>query len=161
MKTILVTLTVFCIIAGAASAQSGGFGLGIMIGEPTGLSWKQWLGHRTALDGGVAWSLDRDASTHIHVDYLFHDLDAIRAEDDVIPVYYGIGGRIKLAEGKHDDWIGVRVPLGLCYQLRTAPLDFFVEVVPIMDLVPDTDFDLNAAIGVRYFFGRRSRSAHD
>ena len=41
--------------------------------------------------------------------------------------------------------------VGLSYMFADAPFDLFVEIVPILDLVPDTDFDLNAAIGVRWY----------
>ena len=51
-----------------------------------------------------------------------------------------------------DDDIGIRIPIGLSYMFGDDPFDIFVEVVPILDLVPDTDFDLNAAIGFRWFF---------
>jgi len=33
-----------------------------------------------------------------------------------------------------------------------TPLDIFVEVVPVLDLVPDTDLDFNGAVGIRYIF---------
>jgi hypothetical protein len=69
-----------------------------------------------------------------------------------LPFYYGIGGRIKFAENNNDDFIGVRVPFGLAYIFATAPVDIFFELVPILDLAPDTDFDFNAALGARYFF---------
>jgi hypothetical protein len=55
-----------------------------------------------------------------------------------------------------DSKVGVRVPLGMDYLLGTAPLDFFLELVPILDLAPSTDFSLNAAIGIRYFFGQET-----
>jgi hypothetical protein len=35
-------------------------------------------------------------------------------------------------------------------------LDFFFELVPILDLAPSTDFGMNAAIGIRYFFGQET-----
>ena len=28
-----------------------------------------------------------------------------------------------------------------------------LEIVPILDLIPDTEFEANAAIGIRFFFG--------
>jgi hypothetical protein len=33
-----------------------------------------------------------------------------------------------------------------------TPLDIFFELVPILDLVPDTDVELNASVGLRYWF---------
>jgi hypothetical protein len=66
-----------------------------------------------------------------------------------MPFYYGIGGRIKTSD---DARIGVRVPLGLAYLFQNVPVDIFLEVVPILDLTPKTDFRINAALGARYFF---------
>jgi hypothetical protein len=33
-----------------------------------------------------------------------------------------------------------------------APVDIFVELVPILNLAPSTDFDFNGGIGARYWF---------
>jgi len=89
---------------------------------------------------------------HIHGDYLFHSFDAIKVEKGRLPIYYGIGGRIKFSEGKKDDIVGIRIPVGLAYLFATAPVDIFIELVPTLDLVPDTDFDLNGGVGARFFF---------
>ena len=51
--------------------------------------------------------------------------------------------------------LGARVPVGIAYVTRRSILDVFLEVVPLLDLVPNTDFGLNAAIGIRYRFGTR------
>ena len=48
--------------------------------------------------------------------------------------------------------IGVRVPVGLNYLFDNTSIDIFLEVVPILDLAPQTDFKINAAIGGRYYF---------
>ena len=69
----------------------------------------------------------------------------------MLPLYFGVGGRLRLRDNRDDD-IGVRIPVGLAYMFADAPFDIFVEVVPILDLVPDTDFDLNAALGGRFYF---------
>src|SRR3954468_426759 len=43
-----------CLLAAAsAQAQKGGFGVGGMLGEPLGASFKAWLSDSTAIDGGV------------------------------------------------------------------------------------------------------------
>ena len=51
-----------------------------------------------------------------------------------------------------DVFLGARVPIGLAYIFAEDKLDVFLETVPVMNLFPSTDFDLNAAIGIRYFF---------
>ncbi len=130
-------------------AQDSGLGLGIIIGEPTGISGKLWTGYRTAIDGAVAWSFEKESSMHVHGDLLFHNFHVTKAHQGKFLTYYGIGGRVKFED---DSKVGVRIPLGINYLFAKAPLDFFVEIVPILDLAPSTDFSLNGAIGIRYFF---------
>ncbi len=127
----------------------GDFELGIIIGEPTGISAKLWTGGKTAVDGAVAWSLGGNNDMHIHADFLVHDFSLINVSSGELPFYYGIGGRV-LING--DARLGARIPVGLSYLLSSLPMDIFLEVVPVLDLVPDTDFDIDLAIGVRYIF---------
>jgi len=131
------------------SAQNRGAGLGLIIGEPTGFSFKYWLSSTTAVDAALAWSFVDNGAFHIHADYILHSFDLIRVPEGKMPFYYGIGGRIKTSD---DARLGVRVPLGLAYLFQKAPVDIFLEVVPILDLTPKTDFRINAALGARYFF---------
>lgn len=135
-------------------AQSN-FGLGIIVGEPTGISAKTWLNDHNAVDGAVAWSVNENARFQVHADYLYHRNYLFATEDLTgrIPFYFGIGGRMRMAE-RGDDRLGVRFPLGITTLLRQAPIEFFLEVVPVMDLAPDTDFDINGAIGARWWFNR-------
>ena len=44
------------------------------------------------------------------------------------------------------------MPVGIACLLTGTPVDIFAEIVPVLDIVPDTDFDLNIAIGARLFF---------
>lgn len=138
-------------LAPAASADRGSTGLGIIVGEPTGISFKQWLDGRNAIDAAAAWSFADEGAAHLHLDYLWHFFDRIEdVESGSFPLYIGIGGRVKFDED--DALLGARIPLGVNFILDEAPFDFFLEVVPILDLAPDTDFRLNAALGARYYF---------
>jgi hypothetical protein len=151
---ILLTAGLIC---SSARAQNRGFGLGIILGEPTGLSGKLWTGGNTAIDGAAAWSFEKEASVHLHGDLLFHNFSFSPPEipKGSLLIYYGIGGRIKFQDKSK---VGVRVPLGINYLFYHSPMDFFFEVVPILDLAPSTNFGMNGAIGFRYFFGGH---AHD
>jgi hypothetical protein len=133
----------------ALLAQDQDFGLGIIIGEPTGISFKKWTGSTTAIDGAVAWSFSGQDALHLHVDYLIHNFDMITVERGRLPVYFGLGARLKLEDRTI---FSVRIPVGVCYLFDKAPLDVFFELVPMFDLVPDTDFKLSGSIGIRYYF---------
>jgi hypothetical protein len=130
-------------------AQEKGFGIGIVVGEPTGVSGKLWLGGQNALDMAAAWSFKGDGNLLLQADYVWHTFNLISVSSGKLPLYYGIGGRVILSD---DPLLGVRVPVGLDYMFSGAPVDIFLEIVPILDLIPSTDFDIGGGLGVRYRF---------
>jgi hypothetical protein len=137
-----------------ASASGQQFGVGIIAGNPTGLSVKKWLESGNAIDGAAAWSFEGDGAVQLHADYLWHHHFASLPER--MPLYYGLGGRLSFEEdGRRHDGdtrAGVRVPVGITYLFESAPVDIFFEVVPTLDVAPRTDLELDAAIGVRFYF---------
>jgi len=168
MKRSIIALGLL-LAAGAAHAQDD-FGIGVILAEPTGVSAKLWLGDQEALDAAAAWSFSDYTSFQFHADYLFHRFDIFRDVDTTVgrpALYFGLGGRLKLGEDRdrgvgngsddEDDRLGVRVPVGMTYVFAQAPFDVFGEVVPILDFAPDTEVELNAAIGGRFYFGRRQQ----
>lgn len=129
-------------------AQEEGVGIGIIAGEPTGLSAKMWTGEQTALDAGLAWSFSGIGHLRIHADMLWHR-EVFDIETGKLPVYYGIGAKLLLSS---DLGFGIRIPVGIAYYLDQRPIDIFVELVPGFDLLPKTALDLDLAVGARYFF---------
>lgn len=122
-------------------------GLGVMLGEPTGVSVKFWTTNQSAFDIGAAWSLSGSREAlHLHADLLWHSWFP---DTENLAFYYGIGGRVILTEEAH---AGVRAPLGLTYVFDNVPFDLFVEAVPIFDLAPNTELAGNGAVGIRYYF---------
>ena len=153
MKTLSTTfllLAALLLCSAPSSAQKEGFGLGIIVGEPTGFSLKKWLSPKTALDAAIAWSFARESSLHIHADYLIHAFDEFDTKESV-PLYYGIGGRLKSSKGG-DARLGLRGVIGIGYFFREAPIDLFFELAPILDVAPTTELSINGGFGARYFF---------
>jgi len=147
---VLVALGVTCWVL--LPSVCSGFGLGIVAGEPTGVSFKQWLSGPDALDGAVAWSFGDDSALHIHVDYLYHTVWDGSVRVPGWKLYIGVGGRLKLVED--DNRLGARVPFGVTYLFRSSPFDFFLEVAPILDLAPATELRMNGGVGIRFYFGQ-------
>jgi hypothetical protein len=139
------------LIALATGAPAGDVGLGVMVGEPTGLSLKVWSGTRTAFDAAAGWSLNESDWIYVHGDYLWHRYDLQLDAPGALPFYFGIGARVLLHEGD-DSKVGVRVPLGLDYITRDHRFDIFLEVAPIVDLAPSTGFDVSGGLGARFYF---------
>ena len=146
-KSILIIILLFIITENRYS-QSNGFGIGVMIGEPTGISLKNWISKTKALDAGIAWGFGRNGALHFHADYLIHEYGLIKTNHGQLPLYYGIGGRVLLSS---DPRIGIRGVVGLDYMFESVPVDIFFEIVPIFDIVPATELGFNAGLGIRYF----------
>ena len=150
-QTILrIAITLFLIIGtfNLAQAQSrpGNTELGVILGEPTGISLKVWQSDRSAFDAAAAWSFSDNESLHVHADYLLHSwLDVDKGS---MSIYYGLGARALLSS---DSRLGVRIPVGLEYIFQDQPLGLFFEVAPLLDLAPETEFGVNGGIGIRYF----------
>lgn len=149
--TILIAILVVCVAFQAHAKPRGNFGLGIIIGEPTGIDGKLFLSESNAVEGAVAWSLSGDNNIHLQAEYLYHNYTLIPVEKGQLPLYFGVGGRVAIRENR-DDLIGIRIPVGLAYEFEGGVFDVFGELVPILELHPDTDFDLEGAIGGRFWF---------
>ena len=163
MKKIVVGVLISILPCAAFPADIfSGIGVGAIAGEPTGISAKKWLNKTRAIDFAAEWSFSGTATFQFHGDYLFHDYSLLRPEGlkGRLPVYTGIGVRLKLKDNNgdsngrnaRDNVVGVRVPLGVTYLFDDAPVDLFTEIVPIMEVAPDTYFDLSAAFGARFYF---------
>ncbi len=149
-RMLILLLLLIALCAAVSCAQRRGFGLGVIVGEPTGISFKDWLNGKTAIDGAIAWSFEHESSFHIHADYLIHAFDEFETTQSV-PLYYGIGGRLKTSNGG-DARLGLRGVVGIGYLFREAPIDLFFEIAPILDVAPRTELSVNGGFGARYFF---------
>lgn len=132
------------------SASSGDFGLGFVLGEPSGITGKYWVGSETAIDFGVAFSLNNYFL--IYADYLFHFPGAFGASTKFashLTPYLGLGARVVTGTSAG---IGARLPLGIEFKPERVPLGIFIEVVPGLSLLPGTATFVQGGIGVRYYF---------
>ena len=156
----VITLLLF-ILASVTIAQDRHFGLGVILGEPTGISAKLWVSPVNALDFGLGWSVGGDrinyngrydggSRVHFHMDYLWHWFDAIHSSER-FPLYTGIGGRINTGAG-YDASAAVRGVFGIAWLPNQVPIDVFLELVPSLQVVPSTGFGIDAGLGARYFF---------
>lgn len=147
MKTIIAFITLVFVSHSVAAEQ---LGVGLMIGNPTGLNGKYWLGGNRAVDAGFAWSLGKHSDLSIHSDYLLHNEGAFYLNDvHKLDLYYGIGGRMEFAD---DIELGVRVPVGLANKLENGKADVFGEIAPIVDFFGKTGLEMHFAVGGRYYF---------
>lgn len=131
----------------------GSLGLGPMIGEPMGVGVKYWFSDKIALDGGLGWSFVDPDGVQFHADVLFHKFDLLRADTRDLPLYIGLGGRVKFVD-EGDNRAGIRMPVGIAYLMPRQRLEFYAEVAPILDVAPTTSLEWNGGIGIRFYFRR-------
>ncbi|WP_428265972.1 hypothetical protein [Haliangium sp.] len=175
MRPRVLSLTLVLLFIGAASAHARPLaiskefqtdkklGAGLTLGVPTGASVKFLFTPTLAVDLGVgAYFLYRDRNGfHAHADLLWHPFVAVEGETFLAPLYVGLGSRLLI----HDDinHVGVRVPVGIAFVFDDAPVDVFLEGAFVYDFSISEDangnaadgadaVDMNALVGVRYYF---------
>lgn len=180
---ILASIAIFALCATADPAEAQRrranvstektFGLGVMLGAPSGLSGKLYLGESTM---ALAFGLGADSygpyygpyyryhGMHAHIDVVWHPAVLADARAFSLPFYVGVGGWTA-RHGYYDDrgryyyegnHAGLRVPLGISFDFRRAPLDLFLEMVPSFEMTRSDYYRRSAyitgAVGLRYYF---------
>ena len=174
MRFALVALASAIAIGNAAPARAdfddstrvdkGTFGVGIILGEPTGFTAKLYLKDDRAIQAAVG-SAFIGGGLQLHGDYLFHPYVLQNRPSFVLPVYLGPGVRlIDYTSGRTDDSgastsafaLGARGVVGLLFDFKDVPIDAFIEVAGVLEYEFRSDagfaLRLNAGAGVRYYF---------
>jgi hypothetical protein len=158
---LLPLLLIIIMAAKPIEAQDRGFGLGLILGEPTGLSAKYWTSDKNAFDFGLGVAVGSDrisnhdnyygsSRIHFHVDYLWHSFNVINSTER-FPLYYGIGARLN-SGGGYESSLGIRGVIGIAWFPHSTPIDIFAELVPVFQFTPLAGLGFDAALGIRYFF---------
>ncbi|HXH30108.1 MAG TPA: hypothetical protein VNJ01_04795 [Bacteriovoracaceae bacterium] len=141
---------VFLLILSFNARAQGDLGIGVSLGNPTGLNGKYWLTENSAVDGGAAFSFGKHTDFNLHSDYLLHEKSALFLNEvNPLDVYYGIGARMEFAD---DIELGIRFPLGVAHVFGEESSDVFAEIAPVLDFLNTTAVELYFAIGARYYF---------
>jgi len=140
-------LTVILIDTGFS--QGNGLGLGLMIGEPTGISCKGWVTRSGAIQLGIGYpSLSSRWGTALSAEYLWHS--HIFRSRESFPLFYGLGGIFGVSSGAN--LMGARGVLGIAWWPRRSSIDLFLQMAPTIYFEPVSQFEFDFGFGVRYFF---------
>jgi len=145
-KALLQAVLVALLLGNTLYAQKSGLGLGVVVGEPTGISARYWAAETHAFDAAFAWSLSHNA-IYGQVDYAV-EFTQLKVESISLPIYGGPGVGVGVA---NNPWIGVRFKAGIMHQFTTYPLDLFLEIAPSLGLLPDVGFGVGGGLGMRYY----------
>ncbi|CAN5750632.1 hypothetical protein BH11MYX3_BH11MYX3_15930 [soil metagenome] len=144
---------------GATSRMDKGtIGIGLILGEPTGISAKLYLKDDQAVQAAAGFAFV-GGGLHVHMDYVFHPFILQSKDSFVLPFYFGPGIRvIDYRNGRDTSFVavGLRAVAGLLFDFKNVPLDAFFEVAGVLEYgFADNEgagIALNAAAGVRYYF---------
>ena len=165
LLTFLSLMPLRAIASDASSLENNPTGLGVIFGEPTGFTAKFWMPEHQAIDAGLAFSLS--SYVLIYSDYLFHFPGVFGNSTEftrAMSPYVGVGAEIIISENSvrtnnhyfdtpgSSTGLGIRIPLGIEWALKTMPIGIFAELVPGMGITPGTYGFFQGGVGARWYF---------
>ncbi len=121
-------------------------GMGMEFGQPIGVTAKYWLNSTLAIDAAMGYHFN--GNFDLHTDALWHSFSSFHLSSGRLPFYAGLGGRVLLG---NDSQLGARLPLGLSYLPSTKPIELFLEIAPVLELVPSVEMDVDGLVGFRVY----------
>lgn len=151
MKSVLVLVLLFTALPARSMTSRVGaaedMGIGAAAGQPFGLTAKYWTSATTAWDGFIGYHWNRNFD--LHGDYLWHSFSSFNVSEGRMPFYIGVGARLNAGDDTH---LGARFPLGVSYLSPSSPIEYFVQIAPILKVIGDFGgLDLDGQIGFRVY----------
>lgn len=146
-------------VSAGRPVDKGSLGVGIVLGEPTGLCAKLYLDDDAAIQGALGFNF-YGSGIQANAEYVLHPWIVQERDAFVLPIYVGPGLRlIQYDGGRGADnhyAIGLRVVGGMLFDFKEVPLDVFLEVAGVIEYdfkdSEGVELALNLGAGVRYYF---------
>jgi hypothetical protein len=152
MRKLLLTTLILLGVARATPARAD-VGLGLFLGEPTGVDLKIGMGNRSAIDLVFGYTTFRDGRTgYGHLTYLVTPLVG-HGSSVTVPLRLGLGAA--LFGPSEDIGFSIRAPLELALRFRSTPIELYGEIALEIELVGAGDppfLDVQGGGGFRLFF---------
>lgn len=150
-KFLFVLLLAFCGLGSAqtfAQVKSGSVGLGLQVGDPSGLTLKFYKAGKASVDILAAWDLNDYLFVNVHA--LYHKpLGGARN----VNFFYGPGAFIAFYErGRYEDYLGVGISGNFGINVFFDQFELFGQITPRLQVIENTDGDLGGGIGLRFYF---------
>jgi hypothetical protein len=145
-KLVFASIALFLSGVAPAGAKLNDFGAGIIIGDGIGITGRYNISKNNSLEG--VFSMPAENKLSISMDYVWNDYKALPAPDEgSLALIYG--GGVSIRDGGQ---LGIRGKIGIEYVFEKYPFDLFLEIAPVLKLVPTTGMYFSGGIGGRYFF---------
>lgn len=131
-----------------AQRAAGDVALGIEVGEPSGITLYVYSPPGPSWDFLAAWDLDDFLFVNLHALYERH-----LADRNDLHLFYGPGAFVGFRDrGGQDDDVEVGISGTVGIGLLIEQFEVYARLVPRLSVIPATDGDIGAGLGVRYFF---------
>jgi hypothetical protein len=136
--------------AESAFKPEDGFGVGFVLGSPSGLSGSLPMnGGTRAINGVLGWDIGHSSALFAQADYVFVRGDLFDVEHGKVSLYYGPGAFAVLSSSSA---VGIRFVGGVDYRFEGVPLQAFLEIGPGINVLPNTSATAGGGLGLRYYF---------
>lgn len=146
-----LVLSVLILSSNVKASHEAGF----VLGTTNGFSGLLDLGGKNAIDLGLAYSSNSQFT--VTSDYLFTKARSwsLQNVNSPLTLYYGIGLRLlNIKSGKNNGKVAVgpRAPIGVHMEMNNPNISLFAELAPVLDIVPESNVEIMAGVGVRIRF---------
>jgi hypothetical protein len=154
-----VILAMFAaLLPATAHGRAQGLGVGVVLGEPVGLTVAYRPNERQSVQLMQGWSFGQKRM-HMGLDYM-HSVTEITSDDTLglrYPVNVGIGLRGRLfgsgtVAAAERGSFGLRFPLSVGVEPDVFPLEVYFEMAPVWVVAPISHGGFDGGIGARVFF---------
>lgn len=161
MKTLKFKILSIIVVTLFPFSSFADLGVGLILGQPTGLSAIYKPSKSLGYDLALAWSFsDHHESAYLHANRLWIQNGGLRLDSLAMDFYYGAGVRLITYDTGYrghgvddpDYLLGVRAPIGISYQFKKPPIELFGELALILNLIDSTSVDIDGGIGIRIHF---------
>lgn len=145
-SAVLVLIAALLFVHPSSANDQNELGIGMVVGEPSGIHSQFFWSHCSAIELTAAWSWNDWLS--VSSDFQMYDyvLDWPREWK----WYYGLGAYLTFPENE-DGTFGARIPLGIKYHFPHSIVDIWLEADPALELVPDTQAQFQCGLGVTFW----------
>lgn len=138
------------------------WGLGAVIGAPTGLSANYFLSESRTVHTTLAYDLSGDDSLQLASHYTWR-MNNLNFEKVKLGWFYGVGARLAIVNHDHHDKhndshddshidLGPSGTIGLFHEFTEVPLEVFLKGNLTVNIIEDTDVDADVMLGLHYNF---------
>ena len=148
---LLVTLIAFLSIPFTSFAQyrnAGDVGIGLQIGQPSGLSIGVYQPRGMGVDILAAWDLNDFFFANVHGLFNNH-----LGNTDRWHLFYGPGAFVGVRDrGAENDIVGLGISGTAGISVVAGPIEFYGRVTQRLELIERTNVDIGGGLGIRAFF---------